>query len=1002
MNIFQPFRLNIAESPTLSVISGTTTIPHSGWIKVFFQNLAGVNLGSTAVQFTLLVNQGLLVTIPSNMIKSGEIPEYIVIGCSPTNNVGSFVQIAKIKTIDNSGNILPIQFQQFLETDNTFNLSLTAANFASLPNNVPNGKIAIDLSSGTYFEKTDTTWIPFWKGNTYLIEATAVDGDGGYLQGILSLETFTDEIFYEGNSQYSRNFYLGYFNDSSFELIAGTLLGVAVLINGKPSNSLSGKLEIRLRGYVSIATGELDTAPATGYPTILWSGEKDSSFNLPVNVPADTVVLFSIRFNYSDSEISSVNANSTINVDIFLYNDSSVPAEYGALTGDHITQSGNLLKVTPDLGLSLNVSSGQLLINKRISKIGSNSTVSGLALETSGQKLITDVELNLRIENDTYVTNIREAILAIIDTNAYEHLSALLGNINLVAGRGIEIDVTNFVTAAKVRSNYPDLYIADQQAVFNVDKINIYLVYGTTIYKFVNDAINTPIQTFQITTLPPSTPALTTNLDPKAGLFEPVSYSLSSIAGSLPAGIYNVYVSYEWVGASVTKIESSNSNFTIKRLGNISNALNNVPIYNNIKLINQATDPDTELNQIAIYNKGNELYKRRQSNGVIELLAAGLGAGGASYPLGLEFTFAGATTNNNNIGELRFDFNDLTLVYDNLRLNDIFYIHVAYFDSANAHQNNTSADQTELLIDASKAYLVQVNNNTNGTYATFINYNAIYNTFSVSFDVVLVAGKLEVNEGDNLVFQWQHRYNDFNDITETYSTPFTPNLTTKNFFRLILTGNITINEPFNPSIGKEWDVYLQQDSTGSRLLTLDPIYLVESPLVLSTTPNAFDIIRFKCVANSVYIARFLFRSAGTTSGGFTPRLTSLLKTTGQSAIANATNDVTFPSVPVIDENSLFNFSLSPSRLTIQTNGLYHCQGFIQLLNNAGNYVLRITKNGVIIETRQFSNATGLSNGNNEVNKTLYLLAGDYIELKLFTSVAQSIGIGTSFDITRLK
>jgi hypothetical protein len=1004
MTVFQPFRSSISESPILTTITGTsTTISHSGYIKVFFQNLAGVNLGSIATQFNIVAGQGIRISIPATMVKSGELPEYYIIGCSFTGNIGTYVQIAKIKALSPSGNLIPLPLSVDINSDNSFNLNLTSINYSSLPVNVSLGKLAIDLETGTYFQKELTEWIPFWKGNTFLIEPNSIDTTGGYLQPSLSLINYTEDITYEGNGQFSRNFYIGYLNDSSFSIPANTLIGLAVLINGSPSSSLAGRLEIRMRGYVSLSSGLLDTAPATGYPTLIWEADKDSSFIIPNELLSQSVALFSVRFSYSDSELSTINPNSTIALDLFLYNEGSVKAEFGSFTGNFIVDIENNLEVTPNVGLSLNINSGQVLINRRISSIKLSQIISGLLSNTVNQKLIIDVELNARIEQNTYIKNVREEILAIIGTSPYEHIANLSATINLSSIGGIEINLVNYVGTSKIRNTYPDKYIAGKVTNYNVKKINIYLVQGANIYKYTIDAILFSTQNIVINSLPATTLVLPTNTDNTKGLFELESFTLIATTGTIPANSYTVYVSYEWLGDSITKIEMESSFLTVK-VNSGTNLFSGSPKFDVLKLRNINYDPITDIQEIAIYNKNNELYKRKENNAIAELLGSGSSLGSTSYPLGLEFNFASVTNSNNNTGELRFDFDDLTPVYDNLRLNEIFYIHVSYSDSPNARNENTSNDQTEYLLDAAKAYLVQVNNNTNGTYATFRNYTPIYNVSSITFDVVLISGKLEVNAGDDLIFQWSHKYSGNFLITQAYSTSFIPNLSNgATFFKIDLSGNIIIAAPFGAIIGQEWEIYLKQDATGGRTITLNSVYISGSPIILSTNPNVFDILKFKCVATDLYAVWFKFKYfTPQLTGGFTPLHTSLEKLTGQSVSANTTVDITFSNPPIVDENGIWNFASSQTRLTIVTNGLYDIKGFVQLLNNAGTYVFRLVKNGAIIETRQFSNVSAGFNGNNELNKTLFLNAGDYIELRLFSSIAQTVSVGTTFSVTRLK
>jgi hypothetical protein len=855
MTIFQPFRPSVSESPIITTITGaSTTIAHIGYIKIFFQNLAGVNLGSTAVQFNIVAGQGIKILIPAIMVKSGELPEYYIIGCSSTGNLGTYVQIAKIKALSPSGNLIPLPLSVDINSDNSFNLNLTSIDYSLLPIDVPLGKLAIDLYTGTYYQKELTEWILFWKGNTFLIEPNSIDTIGGYLQPSLSLNNFTEDITYEGNGQFSRNFYIGYLNDSSFPIPANTLIGLAVLINGSASSSLAGRLEIRLRGYVSLSSGMLDTAPATGYPTLIWESDRDSSFIIPEELQSQSVALFSIRFNYSDSELSTINPNSTIALDLFLYNEGSVQAEFGSFTGNFISNVENNLEVTPNAGLALNINSGQVLINRRLSSIKPSQIISGILSNTINQKLIIDVELNARIEQNSYLNNVREEILAIIGTSPYEHIANISATINLISIGGIEVDLTNYIGNAKIRDTYPDGYIAGKDANYNVEKINIYLVEGTNIYKFTTDAILFSTQSIVINDLPLTVTALPTNLDNTKGLFEIESFTLTATTGTIPANSYTVYVSYEWLGDSITKIEMESSSLTIK-VNSINDLLSGSPKFDVLKLRSINYDPITDIQEVAIYNKNNTLYKRLQSNATPEEIGSGVGITPSTGSIGLEYNFSNLTTINTTTGVLRFDLNDLTPLYDDSRLTDIFYIYVNYFDSPLARPDNSSLDVTEYLIDATRSYLVQVSNKENGTYALFYMFRGnILDANSVLFDVSYISGKLEVTDGDNLLIQWQHKFTGTNIIDQAFSSVIAPNVSNGyNFFKILLTGNLTINALSGYFIGQEIEFYLEQDAIGSRTVTFSSEYKNTAGIIITTTPNNIDIIKFKCVDTDVFV-----------------------------------------------------------------------------------------------------------------------------------------------------
>ncbi len=620
MTVFQPFRINIAESPILTTISGSVSTAKTGYIKIFFQNLAGTNLGSVSSQFNITASQGLRVTIPQNMVKTGELPERYIIGYSTTGNDNTFIQIASIKALDSTGELLALPSSVDITTEDGFNSNLSASSFNTLPSNVQSGKLAVVLDTGAYYQYLNNVWISFWKGNTQLIEPVNVDSTGGYLQDSISLNTFTENIFYAANGNFSRSFYIGYLNDGASPIPSSTLVGLVVLINGVPNSSLAERLEIRLRGYVSLSTGELDTSSAVGYPTLIWNGSRDSGFIIPTDLPSQSVALFSVRFKYNASELSTVQPNSSIALDLFLYTQGSTQADYGAFTGNFIADIGEYLAVTPSTGLALNIASGQALVGKRQSTIKQPQVISQLLNNTINQKLIIDSEINARIEQSAYVLRSNEAVLAVVDTIPANIISTAK-SISVPASGGIQISLINYITSNKIRSDYPDEYIAGKAGTFNVDNINVYLYNGTTYYKYTLLAANIANQIITITDLPNTTPSLPVSSANEYGLYKPDSYTLSSLSGNLPVGTYQVYIEYQWLNTSVTRIQAKSSTFTIKKLGTFVNTLSATPKYDAIVLSELGYDPTTQSNEIVLFNKNNELAYRTEDNGLVKLLS---------------------------------------------------------------------------------------------------------------------------------------------------------------------------------------------------------------------------------------------------------------------------------------------------------------------------------------------------------------------------------------------
>jgi hypothetical protein len=65
--------------PTLATIAGTTTVSHSGAIRLQVRNRAGFNSSTPAIAYSLTPGQGLAVTLPADIVEPGEGVHEIVI-----------------------------------------------------------------------------------------------------------------------------------------------------------------------------------------------------------------------------------------------------------------------------------------------------------------------------------------------------------------------------------------------------------------------------------------------------------------------------------------------------------------------------------------------------------------------------------------------------------------------------------------------------------------------------------------------------------------------------------------------------------------------------------------------------------------------------------------------------------------------------------------------------------------------------------------------------------
>lgn len=92
-------------------------------------------------------------------------------------------------------------------------------------------------------------------------------------------------------------------------------------------------------------------------------------------------------------------------------------------------------------------------------------------------------------------------------------------------------------------------------------------------------------------------------------------------------------------------------------------------------------------------------------------------------------------------------------------------------------------------------------------------------------------------------------------------------------FSVTLAGNINLAEPLNMPIGESALLYVTQDATGSRTITFDPAFVLDTGAGLSTAPGAIDEVlldRFPDGSIVVSIHNPISRASGITTTGLQP------------------------------------------------------------------------------------------------------------------------------------
>lgn len=605
MSVFSFSRDTISTVPILSAIAGgTTTASGTLFFKIYNQNLAGNNFGSNPASVSWTAGQQVRVQVPTAMRATGEFVERFVIAGSPSGNAGTWVQLAVIEAMDANGAPLALPLTVDLSSDYDLSFVKSAATVAALPTTARLGALTtIAALGGSVYRFEATSWpIPAdgigviavaggrWVKHygTFNPEPVSMAGAGGQRQNNGAIATPTKLIGYLGGS-FSRSFYYSVYNDSATQdLIAGTNIGLTVLADGQPVTAqLSGRIEITLVGYVG-ANGVLDTAPASGLPSLLYDYTNVGQVFLPTNLPSGSQAVYRLRFNYSAVDFSQPVRSILVNLQP--YATAPTQAPWAGLAGDSfIADSGGRFRFFPGLGLSGQVDDGQITVNRYQSPVTPEQIVVGFAASTTGQLAITNATGQVLRQPGGYTLGTAEIMLATVGTIAGEHIRTNLGSVTLSTAGGVNVTVTNPVDVggrATVRANYSDNRIAGISGFcrFNPISVAIYLTSGGTTYRTVVTPLN---QTSQVFTLnaPGSTVAapVATNF----GLFDPTGASATTTTGTIPAGTYQISIGYVYDGNQITSI-AHNPSFSIYN-GNAAGILGiHEATYNHGSFINLA------------------------------------------------------------------------------------------------------------------------------------------------------------------------------------------------------------------------------------------------------------------------------------------------------------------------------------------------------------------------------------------------------------------------------
>lgn len=603
----------------------------SGGTTLYFfaqtRNRVGLSLHSASTALTPAAGQKVVCTIGSSAIATGEDVREVWISASTTNNASTAKLIGiwryrnalTLDGFDYPGEGTPKSLPATVEftRDAMLTLNGSVANSAALPG-------GISLINGMLREVADQAEVWRWDS-----EATAgeLSSGGGYWvihsRGFLIGDSFST---YYGTSttllggcdrpieDLSGDEYIlspppynpdgstqdvplvlwlsnGLTDDTGAILSAGTKLAAQVKVNGENrSTAFSGKVVVRLLGYVDRATGVLDTDIDTvGADVVLGGTAADETPRLTgLEIPEDMVrgqaAAYSLSLQFSAGEIPGLIEDASISVILYPSGElGTLNTALGAVVGDVVFAEGDRLRIVPSAG-GFRRLSGAAIVKDYTTPYLSATDFSGLANDTAAQKIAISGSLGgfcvVRSPLTSLLTT--EALRAIVSTEAGEYTASgytSVLNVAVANAKGLQITISYPCTAGglgTVRSNYPDTRIAGNgQGSFNAPRLRVYVNNGSTITRLTQEITVTPgvSQTFTITSLAGTTVATLPNsaANPDFNLwgYEAIAGTVIDTSSTIGTGNYQIAVAYYYPSpnSAVTKINHDPGVGCITELG---------------------------------------------------------------------------------------------------------------------------------------------------------------------------------------------------------------------------------------------------------------------------------------------------------------------------------------------------------------------------------------------------------------------------------------------------
>lgn len=570
----------------LSLGTGSLTSASAGtkyfWMQ--YRNRAGYSAVGTVSSIAVATGQSIIVTIPTGAqpaavggIFGVDIQEYVIL-MSTSNDVTTAVTIATFPGYQANGNIYPLPAAITLNQDSQLQInSLAVADSSSLPSSPVHG-MRRAIASPSSFVAYDAIFSPTgWKPaypqvySTYVTDSTLTNGADIAVTDIVDTSVIlTPSYAIDGTYSQSVGFWL-YNNDTNI-VPQGTQIGLAFdMDNVDVSSQFVGLAAITFQGFVTVATGVLDTSSMIVNTTVPYSGSQ-TGMVLQKDLPVGSAILLQVQLNFRAFQLENRPVQgSVLRATPYIYSEFARFDANGAINGSLITGEFDRRHIVPASGG--NAAKGlQGSGNIAIAGVGAytftgvpESPVIGLEPNTASQKVFISINGSLYVADSTVAGARQRALVGTV--NGIGHTLAWSGSYALSSALALQF-IANYPNTISI--NYPDTIAGSNLGVFNASAIRIYVrpVGGGTINYFDTVVLPGSAQTFTIGLVGTGNTisSIPTDPDDTFGLYRAAdgTYTIAPIAASSIFSTDNYEVAIAFVFTDrVTSIDHSTASGNI-------------------------------------------------------------------------------------------------------------------------------------------------------------------------------------------------------------------------------------------------------------------------------------------------------------------------------------------------------------------------------------------------------------------------------------------------------